>query len=233
MKRTLITIALLAVVAASAASIAQAQGELTLDSLAGQLQSLTRGLSSHNERIAAIETAIAPTATAQKETQNETDELFEMIDRIFRVLMHQKEAPRETIYLAFLLALNDYEGIGGTTRPVGSYFRLPEEDQQRRLSLYYDYFIQAADICDLEYDRAFQLFNRWANQLELGGFRAELGSRLREEVPGGGARLDFIWRIATQKLIQDHFIAAWNIEGIKGSGCEFYLIWYTKPVLGK
>ena len=73
----------------------------------------------------------APPATAQKETQNETDELFEVIDRIMRVLMHQKESPRETIYLAFLLALNDYEGLGGTTRPMGSYFRLPEEDQQR------------------------------------------------------------------------------------------------------
>ena len=59
MKRTLITLALLALLAASAASIASAQGELTIESLAGQLQSLTRGLSSHNERADAHEQRLA------------------------------------------------------------------------------------------------------------------------------------------------------------------------------
>lgn len=70
MKRALITIALLAIIASGAVGIASAQGELTLEGLAAQLQSLSRGLSSHNARIAAIETAIAPTAAPEATDEN-------------------------------------------------------------------------------------------------------------------------------------------------------------------
>ena len=237
MKRVnLLGLILATITVLAAVGLANAQGEFTLEGLAAQLQSLTRALSSHNERIAAIETAIAPTetvvptATARptntppEKGQNATEESFEVIARVFQVLMHQKQAPRETVHLAFLLALNDYEGIGGTTRQMGSFFQLSEEQQQDIVSLYYDYFIQAAEICELENDKAFQLFNRWANQLELVGFRAQRdAASLREKVPSGGARIDFIHRIATYELVQQ-LIA-------KMSGCEEYLIWYTSPVL--
>ena len=64
MKRALITIALLAIVATAFAGIASAQGELTLEGLADALAALTGQVSSHEERIAALETRTAPTPTA-------------------------------------------------------------------------------------------------------------------------------------------------------------------------
>ena len=63
MKRALLTIALIAVVASGAASIASAQGDLTLEGLAKRLDALLGRVDTHEQRLAAIETRIAPTAT--------------------------------------------------------------------------------------------------------------------------------------------------------------------------
>lgn len=63
--------------------------------------------------------------------------------------LHEGENEVEAL-IGFLLALNDDEGIGGTARPMGSFFRIPEDEQQRLVSLHFNSFIQAADICDLD-----------------------------------------------------------------------------------
>ena len=64
MKRALITIALLAVVASGAAGIASAQGDLTLEGLAKRLDALLGRVDTHEQRLAALETRTAPTPTA-------------------------------------------------------------------------------------------------------------------------------------------------------------------------
>lgn len=48
----------------TAGSLASAQGELTLEGLAARLDALLGRVDTHEQRLAAIETAIAPTATA-------------------------------------------------------------------------------------------------------------------------------------------------------------------------
>ena len=63
MKRALLTIALLAIIASGAVGIASAQGELTLESLAKRLDAMLGRVDTNEQRLAAIETAIAPTPT--------------------------------------------------------------------------------------------------------------------------------------------------------------------------
>ena len=136
---------------------------ITLEGLAAQITSLTRAVSSHTERIAAIETAVAPTPTATATTTVQTE----------------AEAQEEIVYLARLLALNDYEGTGGTTRPWGSFFRLSDDEQERRIAFYLPLFIAATERCGVEYRKMFQIVNSSANLLELYGVAAKLGTPMR------------------------------------------------------
>ena len=137
---------------------AQEEGK-TLEGLAAQISSLTRAVSSHTGRIAAIETAIAPTPTATTTAQME----------------EQKEGER----LARLLAINDYEGIGGTIRPLGSFFRLSDDEQERRIAFYLPLFVAAKEKCGVEYGVMFRIVNSSTNWLELGGVAAKLETPMR------------------------------------------------------
>ena len=217
-------IAIAAVLLALLPTLLLAQGDLTLEGLAARLDALFGRVDSHEERLSALETRTAPTATLTPTPKPTSTPEPTATD--------QTEERSEAEYLAALLALNDYEGIGGAVRPMGSFFRLPDQEQTRLISLYHSYFIQAAQICELSHAKAFQLFNRLANLLESEGFRGGAAA-LREEVPTGGSRLDFIYRIATYETIQA-LIEEWTWESgdFEISGCEEYLVWYTKPVLG-
>ena len=162
MKRSLILLAILLALLAPAALWAEEKG-ITLEGLAAQITSLTRAVSSHTERIAAIETAVAPTPTATATTTVQTE----------------AEAQEEIVYLARLLALNDYEGTGGTTRPMGSFFRLSDDEQERRKAFYLPLFIAATERCGVEYRKMFQIANSSANLLELDGVAAKLETPVR------------------------------------------------------
>ena len=164
MKRNLILLVVLLALLVPAALWAQEEG-ITLEGLAAQITSLTRAVSSHSERIAAIETAIAPTAIATPKATATT--------------MAQTEAQKEIGHLARLLALNDYEGTGGTTRPMGSFFRLSDDEQERRKAFYLPLFIAATERCGVEYRKMFQIVNSSANLLELNGVAAKLGTPVR------------------------------------------------------
>ena len=162
MKRNLILLVVLLALLAPAALWAEEKG-ITLEGLAAQLTSLTRAVSSHTERIAAIETAVAPTPTATATTTVQT----------------KAETQEEIVYLARLLALNDYEGTGGTTRPMGSFFRLSDDEQERQMAYYLQQFIAATERCGVEYRKMFQIVNSSANLLKLNGVAAKLGTPVR------------------------------------------------------
>lgn len=57
----------------------------------------------------------------------------------------QEQAQQETKRLARLLALNDYEGFYFNVRPRGSFFGLPEDEQERRIAYYVPLFITAME----------------------------------------------------------------------------------------
>ena len=162
MKRNLLLLVILLALVAPVALWAQEEG-ITLESLAAQISSLTGAVSGHTERIAAIETAIAPTPTAipTATTEAQTEE--------------QKEGER----LTRLLAINDYIGIGGTIRPIGSFFQLPDEEQERRIANYRRLFIAAAEKCGVEYREMFRIVNSSTNWLELDGVAAKLDTPMR------------------------------------------------------
>ena len=162
MKRNLFLLVIILALLAPAALWAEEKG-ITLEGLAAQITSLTRAVSSHTERIAAIETAVAPTPTATATTTVQTE----------------AEAQEEIVYLARLLALNDYEGTGGTTRPMGSFFRLSDDEQERRKAFYLPLFIAATQRCGVEYSEMFQIVNSSANLLELYGVAAKLETPMR------------------------------------------------------
>ena len=65
MKRIIITIALLTLIAASAASIAQAQDEITLEGIAGQLAALVRRVEAIDERLGSFEIFLSDSGPAE------------------------------------------------------------------------------------------------------------------------------------------------------------------------
>ena len=170
MKRNLLLLVVLLALLTPAALWAQGEG-ITLEGLAAQLTSLTRAVSSHTERIAAIETAIAPTTTATA-TPTATATTKAQTEA-------EAEAQKEIVHLARLLALNDYEGTGGTTRPWGSFFRLSDDEQERQIAFYLPLLTAATQRCGVEYRKMFQIVNSSANLLELDGVAAKLGTPMR------------------------------------------------------
>ena len=86
----------------------------------------------------------------------------------------QEEAQQEVVRLAGLLALNDYEGFGGSVRPWGSFFRLPEDEQEKRKAYYVPLFIAAMEKCGLDHRRMFWVVNSNGNQLDLAGLTQKL-----------------------------------------------------------
>ena len=115
--------------------------------------------------------------------------------------------------LARLLALNDYTASGQDL------LALSETEQNRIIEVYEGYFVRAARVCDLDYDDLFWLFNTYAKKLDRASRRPWLG-KLQESVPGGGVRLDFAHRIATNSIVQ-------RMIKSKGS-CDAYLESYTR-----
>ena len=115
--------------------------------------------------------------------------------------------------LARLLALNDYTASGQDL------LALNETEQNRIIEIYQGYFVRAAPVCDLDYADLFWLFNTYAKKLDRASRRPWLG-KLQESVPGGGVRLDFAHRIATNSIVQ---------RMIKSAGsCDAYLESYTR-----
>ena len=120
---------------------------------------------------------------------------------------------KKTRRLAKLLALNDYTASGQQLLALNA------TEQNRIIEVYEDYFVRAARVCDLAYDDLFWLFNTYAKKLDSASRRPWLG-KLQETVPGGGVRLDFAHRIATNSSVQ---------RMIKSAGsCDAYLGSYTK-----
>lgn len=87
----------------------------------------------------------------------------------------QDEAQQETARTARLLALNDYEGFGGTVRPWGSFSRLPEAERERRIAYYVPLFTAAMEKCGLDDNRMFWVVNSSANKLDTAGVTQKLG----------------------------------------------------------
>ena len=181
--------------------ILMAQGDITLEDLAAQVEGLTSRVSDLfttqddlAQRLAAVETAIAPTPTA---TPSPTVTPVPL-----------DEARR----LSRLLVLNDYNAAGH------EFLDLNQDEKDRLKSVYYEYFVAASEVCGLTYGDAFWLFQKYANMVDRRGLVARLG-KFRDIVPGGGFRFDFIHRIATNSVIQ---------AAIETSSCADYLAWYTR-----
>ncbi len=177
MKRFLIIVAVLALLVPGALL---AQDGLTLEGLAAEVEGLAAKLTeiftAQNDiaqRLAAIETTVAPTATA---TSTRTPTSTRAPTSTPTV---QTEAQEEIAHLAFLLTLNDYEGTGGTTRPWGSFSRLSDDEQERRIANYRRPFIAAAEKCGVEYREMFRIVNSSTNWLELDGVAAKLDTPMR------------------------------------------------------
>ena len=109
----------------------------------------------------------------------------------------------ESVRLARLLALNDYEGIGGTVRPMGSFFDLSEEEQGRRFSFYVSLFQVAMEVCDLEPQEMFWVANSNGSKLDLSGV-----SRSLETPPRA-------------------YFLEWILDNDISAGCEF-AIWQVR-----
>ena len=127
-----------------------------------------------------------PTATprptsAPVPTATVADPGIEAIERVMQALKAETGAQQETLRFAFLLALNDYEGIGGSVRPWGSFFRLPEEEIQQRITYYIPRFEAAMKRCDVDADKMFWIINSNANKLELAGIAQAQGWSPRAE----------------------------------------------------
>lgn len=172
-RRMIIGIVVLALVAPG---VLMAQGDLTLEGLAAEVEGLTSKLTEIftaqddlGQRLAAIETATAPTATAIPTATTVATARTE----------EQTEAQEEIAHLARLLAINDYEGIGGTVRPMGSFFRLSDDEQERRKASYLPSFVAAAHKCGVEYREMFRIVNSSTNLLELDGVAAKLETPMR------------------------------------------------------
>ena len=183
-----------------------AQGDLTLEGLAAQVESLTSKVTKLfstqddlAQRLAAVETAIAPTPTA---TPHPTSTPSPMA------------TPDEARRLSRLLVINDYIASGY------DFLSLSQAERSRLISIYYDYFVAAAEVCDLDYGDAFWLFQKHANMTDRQGIVVWLGN-LRDRVPGGGTRLDFIQRIATSSIIQ-------GMIRDSADGCDDYVRWYIR-----
>ena len=132
MKRALLTIALLALIAAGAVGIASAQGEdVSLKGLAGYVKALQRRVGANEQRLAAIETRIAPTATPRptstpaptatsfaKECDGSAIEVLEVINvsagnaRRFQLLLSMGSGCDQTDALAFASAHSTLMTLG-------------------------------------------------------------------------------------------------------------------------
>ena len=172
MKRTLITLALLALLAASAASIASAQGEdVSLKGLAGYVRALQRRVGTNEQRLAAIETAIAPTATA---------------------------TPRPTSTPA--PTATDSTSVAATTVAmlIGADYMsdpfawqgLTQQEKNGLALVYTGFMVFAADHCNLSYEDMAFLLNNYADVLDEAEFTSPEGIKPR------GWLLSYLWGFA-------------------------------------
>ncbi len=177
MKRNLILLVVLVVLLAllvPAALWAQEEG-ITLEGLAAQISSLTGTVSGHTERIAAIETAIAPTATtAPTATPTATTATMEA------------EAPEHIEIFARLLAEDDYDSIGDAKGTRQSFYQLSDEEKERQTAFYVPLLIEAGQRCGVEYREIFLFVDLSASLLEYFGIAAKL------ETPVGAYWLEWL-----------------------------------------
>ena len=174
MKRNLILLVVLLALLVPAALWAQEEG-ITLEGLTAQISSLTGTVSGHTERIAAIETAIAPTATtAPTATPTATTATMEA------------EAPELIEIFARLLAEDDYDSIGDAKGPRQSFYQLSDEEKERQTAFYVPLLIEAGQRCGVEYREIFLFVDLSASLLEYFGIAAEL------ETPTGAYWLEWL-----------------------------------------
>lgn len=158
MKRNFILLVVFLVLIAPAAVWAQEEG-MTLEGLAAQISSLTRAVSGHSERIAAIETAIAPTPTATTTATTEEQEEIEIYAR--------------------LLAEDDYVSIGDSKGPRQSFYHLSDEEKERQIAFYHPLLIEAGRRCGIEFREIFLFVDLSASVLEYFGIAAKLETPIR------------------------------------------------------
>ena len=162
MKRNLILLVVLLALLVPAALWAQDEG-ITLEVLATQITVLSGAVSSHTERISAIETAIAPTPTATATPiPTATTEAGEIVKLYAR-----------------LLAEDDYDRIGDTSGPRQSFFQLTDEEQERQAAFYLPLLIEAGQGCGVEYGEIFLFVDLSASLLEYFGIGARLETPVR------------------------------------------------------
>ena len=131
-----------------------AADDVSLDTLTGWVQELIRENEQQDSRLDEIEGRLA------------------VVENLLPT--HTPTPFPESVRLGRLLTLNDYEGIGGTVRPVGSFFDLSEEEQERHFSFYVPLFQVAMEVCGLEPQKMFSVANSNGNQLDLSGVSRSL-----------------------------------------------------------
>ena len=146
-------------------------------------------------RVAALETAMPwPTATP---TVTPTPTPF----------------PDEARNFAQQLAIDDHAGLWS------NFFDLNEDEQDRVVAVYQDYFTKTSDVCNLDFSETYELLQKYAEPIDWYSPPA-LEARLRNMgMSRAGWRFDFIARIATNSTVQG------VIRGY--GGCDSYLEWYT------
>ena len=194
MKRFLIMITVLALLVPG---VLLAQDELTLEGLAAKVEGLASNVTEIfttqddlAQRLTAIETAIAPTPTAQTQAQE------------------------DIAILASILAKNDYEGRESATGSRETFYRLPEDEQERQIAIYHPLFVSATQRCNIEHGEMFQIVNLSADQLEYFGVAVKLETPVRaywlewfltDEIT---EPCEFAIVDATVRLLDEHSITA-------------------------
>ncbi len=120
--------------------------------------------------------------------------------------------PDESRNFAHQLAVADH------AKPWGDFFDLDEDEQERRITIYQDYFVKTAAVCGLDFAKTFALLQKYAEPID--SYSPPHKEVWLQNIGMGGAgwRYDFISRIATNTIIQ-----GW----IRDDGCDDYLDWYT------
>ena len=146
-------------------------------------------------RVAALETAMPwPTATP---TVTPTPTPF----------------PDEARNFAQQLAIGDYAGL------FSDFSHLSEDERDRIITVYQDYFLKTSEVCELDLGETYKLIQKYAEPIDWYSPPA-LEARLQNMgMPRAGWRFDYIARIATNDFIQGMI----RDDG----GCNSYLEWYT------
>ena len=205
MKRALITIALLAVVAVAGiyfvqeAQYASARADASAARRASMRETVAADRATQTAQAGARESTATPAPTSTNTPTPGATETPQPTGTNTPILPAPTADPAEVLRLSRLLAYNDYSASG-----YGEEFLAFSDSEEAELvAIYHDLFIEVAAFCELEHDYMFWIMQRRANALERRGLSPWLG-KLRERVSGAGWRYSWMHLIAHNSMTRGY-----------------------------